>query len=822
MRNGKIYGLLVAFMLLLQVNVSAGAKAGADFYYSIHNGSYQNEKNAAKYAESIEENGIPAFVEKSRIPGKGVWYRVYIGKYGSLKEAKKATLEIRKKNIKDLGAIKKFVAVDSAVVDRGVNKQAAANVLPTVTPEKRPVDTTERLGSKGATGVKFPMEKASSGGGALAGKPPVQMEHAVVIPALEKPRKDFEAGRYSDAIGFLSDFIAAQKLDNQTLAAALLLLADSWYKTGVKGDAQALMKAVENYKKILLGTPDPTTGNDRVYCYMAKSYQKLKFISEAASSWDAIVSKYPDSPCFEEALFQSGYVLAGTSKKGEVSERMMKYIKKFPDGVFAKMAYYAMGDSLYRNRNLDHASRWFDAARRKWPDFTGVSENILESAADCYSTMARYDEAFLVSSYLANINPAGELGKKASFIMARSADKSGQIDLAVKLYGLFIEKFPQSREAADCELALANLGVENDGANVSANVGKIGSYLNPIKTYDSLLAKGGGADIEFVMFWKGKALEKKGDHLAAVYHYIDMLGRYPQGKYVNEVLQNIKNTVAAFVDGRYERGDYTAVADLYYRLKGRFPVADDYKTGIKIAHSLRNIGLYSEAKDIYGKLQGTAKDASALEITTALAWIDIALKDSVAAEYKLRQISGKGAKRGNKVVENLTRNLADLYLEQGNYEKASALYSTLDVRGVTHDVLFYVNYGRALAAKKKTAEALKIFTTALSHCDGGGARCEGEVISGIYAGMGETYSLQGQFDKGVAMYKKALDFTVNNENKKWLMLRIGQGYRNMDEPEAAEKSFSRIKETPDGNFWPGVADFFISQGVLKQDARGRQ
>jgi hypothetical protein len=54
------------------------------------------------------------------------------------------------------------------------------------------------------------------------------------------------------------------------------------------------------------------------------------------------------------------------------------------------------------------------------------------------------------------------------------------------------------------------------------------------------------------------------------------------------------------------------------------------------------------------------------------------------------------------------------------------------------------------------------------------------------------------------------------------MLKIGQGYSSMENFGAAERNFSRIKEVPDGDFWPGIADFFISQSVSAHDGRGKK
>jgi tetratricopeptide (TPR) repeat protein len=112
-----------------------------------------------------------------------------------------------------------------------------------------------------------------------------------------------------------------------------------------------------------------------------------------------------------------------------------------------------------------------------------------------------------------------------------------------------------------------------------------------------------------------------------------------------------------------------------------------------------------------------------------------------------------------------------------------------------------------------TQEALKNYKAALDCCGLKGSSCENSVLSRIHMGLGDIYRVQGKFNDGVEMYRTALKYAADEESKKWLMLRIGQTYSGTRDFLLAEKSFSQIKEIPDGEFWPEVADFFISQNT---------
>ncbi|MBW1717426.1 MAG: SPOR domain-containing protein [Deltaproteobacteria bacterium] len=73
-------------------------------YYSLHIGSFQNSANARKRVELLIKAGLDnVWCKRATIPGKGKWYRVYIGRHQDRAEA----LRLGKK-LKAGGIIKEF------------------------------------------------------------------------------------------------------------------------------------------------------------------------------------------------------------------------------------------------------------------------------------------------------------------------------------------------------------------------------------------------------------------------------------------------------------------------------------------------------------------------------------------------------------------------------------------------------------------------------------------------------------------------------------------------------------------------------------------
>jgi cell division septation protein DedD len=67
--------------------------------FSLQIGSYPHEKEAKFRMETLEGLGLKPFFRTAELPGKGTWYRVFIGGYPSKDAAEKAGQQYRKKHV---------------------------------------------------------------------------------------------------------------------------------------------------------------------------------------------------------------------------------------------------------------------------------------------------------------------------------------------------------------------------------------------------------------------------------------------------------------------------------------------------------------------------------------------------------------------------------------------------------------------------------------------------------------------------------------------------------------------------------------------------
>jgi len=78
----------VLILVLITLFVNADAATGTKrIYYSIHFASFKNLANANRQVNALTEKGKMVFWKKTDVPGKGPYYRVYLGRYNNREDA---------------------------------------------------------------------------------------------------------------------------------------------------------------------------------------------------------------------------------------------------------------------------------------------------------------------------------------------------------------------------------------------------------------------------------------------------------------------------------------------------------------------------------------------------------------------------------------------------------------------------------------------------------------------------------------------------------------------------------------------------------------
>ena len=97
----KEAGLISAYALKTINNETLtsppGGRHGTNGYF-LHVSSFKERENAEETVNTLKTNGLKAFLVSEKLSGES-WFRVYIGKFESEKEARKAGSELRKRGV---------------------------------------------------------------------------------------------------------------------------------------------------------------------------------------------------------------------------------------------------------------------------------------------------------------------------------------------------------------------------------------------------------------------------------------------------------------------------------------------------------------------------------------------------------------------------------------------------------------------------------------------------------------------------------------------------------------------------------------------------
>lgn len=111
--------------------VAAAAPPDPAGSYSVHLASFRNADGAVKQVRELTRKGWPSFFRKTAVAGKGTWWRVYAGPYGSLAEAEKQAARLKRQGVSRY-----------ATVERTAPEAAKRPAAPTATPASVPPAST--------------------------------------------------------------------------------------------------------------------------------------------------------------------------------------------------------------------------------------------------------------------------------------------------------------------------------------------------------------------------------------------------------------------------------------------------------------------------------------------------------------------------------------------------------------------------------------------------------------------------------------------------------------------------------------------------------
>lgn len=655
-------------------------------------------------------------------------------------------------------------------------------------------------------------------------------------PLYAQAMSDFQSGMYSDAVEKFKMVLQQEPGDSPKKERVLRSIADCHYLLGLKGNRNSLITATDLYKNVMQKYPASRNENAIALYRMADSYAVLSFYYEAKREFENFITMYPESPYMSEVHFRIGEMVYQTKKFDEAALKFEEYVHKYPDGKDIKTAYFKLGDCYSQIHQEEKANKWYHEALNKWPELENIPEDILLNIGSHYYRNMKYREALNIFFFYMNVYPDKENYTEVLFNTARSFMELDQLPLSLKMFSLLIERFPNSREALEGTIIMANIGVKKPGMKVPSYFHGMQNYRDPLQAYNNVLARFPSGDYtEELLFQKGYVLYRNGRYKESFDAYNLLLNQFPKGRYKEASVKYFLANTDRLVEENYTKGDYLALAEIYFTSREYdFITGDNFKISYSIGDSLRRVGLYAEAVEVFDKLLKTSGNTADKNKTVmAIADTECDRGNYENAEKILQQLSlallevdrgnRKSRYKGKVIVKspvpeghmqkNINRIMGNIYFKKAVFDKAALYYAKVLVPGeeIEGMAVIHRNYAECMKTMNSLPLAIANYQKAIEIYNRESKKYPVEVIIDSYRGLGDCLFEGGKYLEAISMYKQSLVKIEGRNENLWSVYSVGRGYAAMKNSGMVNTTFSELKNKGGEGFWSNIADHALRE-----------
>jgi len=524
----------------------------------------------------------------------------------------------------------------------------------------------------------------------------------------------------------------------------------------------------------------------------------------------------------DEALFAEAVELYRKGKYPKALDTFRSYIQQYAGKPRSKASFFWIAECHSQMQDPKKADDAFLEALKRWPDYRDIPREALVSLGFHFIRQGAHDQLIGVFSYYVNIYPDDPFRKEMLYLMARSLTEMQQYEPALKVFSTVIEKYPDTKEATESAIIMANIGVKSPGLKLPAYMAGTRYYRDPAATYDMVLSKQlPSLEItERILFQKACALLQEKLYREAFQASLVQLKRFPNGRCKDAGLANLKAATERLVDEDYGKADYLRVADTYLTAyEGAWVKTIDFGTGYKIADSLRQIGLYRETRRVAEHLLMIEKDGrNRRALLVLVADVNVRERHYDEAERLVTDLAKETAALGREDRLALRRLQGDLYLRKGLYEKAAAAYAEVAGESAPDAAVLHRNYGIALRFSDACPSALQQFQLAIRQSEKNKAG-NNQVLQDSLAGVGDCYLKTRKYPEAVAAYRQAVESAQSGAQNPWTLYNLGKGYVEMKNLTEANRVFSELKVRTGDDFWNKTIDYTLSDAAWTEKYR---
>jgi len=801
-------------------NLSGVAVAGNS--YTIHCASYKTSEQAAVDVKKLTAIGYPAFIKQVEIKDKGVWYRVYTGKYETKEKARLAAAEMVKKKVLSEYFIfpvstdqaaqnkEKNIKKESSLTDKSAviiaNSDSKRYHLPGM-PFYNKVKKHHRV-------VFHSESEAINAGYYKAGNGNIgsARDKQAAVPVIEKHSEKSSSAQQKHETkprqaNVKKDVIAAktktiEKIHPTPLALVLEKNTGKTKKTeqepaekeepnsGSNLYDKALGelkkkeydKALLTFKEFVARDDTSSELGERALRHMADCHF---FLGEKGSKdhlllavqfYKNALQSFPDQKR-DNALtyFRLAKTYEYLNNYPDALKNYESLLSKYPHSAYIPEASFKSGELLHQQGKYGQAVDKLIAYLMKYRG-GAFAKQAFYLAADCYYKMQQSASAEVWFRDAQKKWPDFTgIPKEVLMDMGQHKFSLRRYDEAVKIFSFYANLYPNNEKITKVSLLLASSYQADDQIKAALAI-----YNIIIDKYpDSKEAK------ESILAMASLGIDKPGAKmflaLGNIHYY-----KYPLEAYNMLLTKNPKGDIAEIA--LLQKGDALR------KLKQDRKAADIYLEFLKMYPQSK---MLVEARKSLKLAAGTLIEAS-YQKKDYLAVSDIYFK-----AYRMVPIQADEYEIVNKMADSLNNiGLSDDYI--------GLLINYKDVckdDKVADKIMLRI--AEAEMARYKYNEAEKILGELMTKA----SIKNTPLMATIKQDIAEIAYRKKLYDKAVVDfdYNKALSQFSNPDINSWSLFHIGQTYQKMDNNAEAQKAFTKIKTQsgPEG-FWTKVVDYYVS------------
>jgi len=228
---------------------------------------------------------------------------------------------------------------------------------------------------------------------------------------------------------------------------------------------QAYGEATTLYKKLLSDATDPEF-RLRLLVKLAGLYLDQRRRDEAVPLLEQIARDYPETAEAPKATYQIGQILWNRHDNAQAIEYFKRVTERYPASTYVDRAQYASADIYEFFGDKDKAIRLYSELPERFPR-SQVRDDATWRLAWLYYRSGDFSPAFASFGDLAGRSGDNPMRTAALYWQARTAEKSGDSEIAKKLHRQIVNGGAETYYQALSARALERLGIPLEDSKIS-------------------------------------------------------------------------------------------------------------------------------------------------------------------------------------------------------------------------------------------------------------------------------------------------------------------------------------------------------------------